>query len=268
MADLRDFYFYSKYLWRAQDFTDLQTYVKDTIKAVSQGAFGAAVLQGLKVTAAGSMTVSVPTGIAVNSTGRLMVIDSTTVKSVASPVGNPARTLIVARPVDTDFSYIAQPTAPANMVPLYKKLVWQIVVIDGTPGASPSYPSAGANDVVLAGLKLNAGHTTISASDFDRSVINLPRKRIRAFSAKTASFSVVVGEEVYDVDATSGAITSTLPPASDAAGETFTVIKIDSSANAVSVSGSETISGQNPITLDSQWDTAKVFSNGASWRLV
>lgn len=72
------------------------------------------------------------------------------------------------------------------------------------------------------------------------------------------------------VDANAGAITITLPTAASVAGFTYTIKKIDSSINAVSVaaSGAETIDGSATQSLPNQYDVLRVFSNGTQWFIV
>jgi hypothetical protein len=89
---------------------------------------------------------------------------------------------------------------------------------------------------------------------------------------KTASYTITVddGTKVIAVDATSAAVTITLL-ASATAGDGFeiTVLKSDSSANAVTVDGnaSETISGSATRVLSGQWESATVRGDATNWLL-
>lgn len=80
--------------------------------------------------------------------------------------------------------------------------------------------------------------------------------------AITASYDALNYDEVIFADATSGAITVTLPKG--ASGQRFSVIKIDSSANAVTVTGAENINGGN-VSLSSQYDKTMVQFTGTEW---
>lgn len=86
-------------------------------------------------------------------------------------------------------------------------------------------------------------------------------------SGKTANFSVTTTDRgvVFLVDATSGAVTMSLPGAS-AAGDGFLVgvKKIDGSANDVVVSrdGSDTIEGATSLTLSDQWAGTLLAGDG------
>lgn len=101
-------------------------------------------------------------------------------------------------------------------------------------------------------------------------------------SSKTASFNVTAptsgsatigdAKKLFLCNATSGAITATLPLAA-AAGDGFTIAvkKTDSSSNAIAfaVSGSDTIDGTSSLSLTRQYDWIVLISDGsASWNIV
>jgi len=68
------------------------------------------------------------------------------------------------------------------------------------------------------------------------------------------------------VDATSGAITLTLPPAADFANIPIHIKKIDG-VNVVTIEGdgSETIDGSLTLILTNQYDAPILISNGTGW---
>jgi hypothetical protein len=80
-----------------------------------------------------------------------------------------------------------------------------------------------------------------------------------AVSSQSASFTAGAAVK-YLCNATSGAITVTLPTASAYTGVEFTIMKTDSSGNAVTISG---VSGTG--TLSSQYAKTTVFSDGSTW---
>lgn len=93
-----------------------------------------------------------------------------------------------------------------------------------------------------------------------------------AVSSKSANYTVLSTDRggIILVDASSGAVTITLLPVADAAsGFSLTVIKTDSSSNAVTVDGnlSETINGQTTLTLGAQYDVAETLTDGTAWYL-
>ncbi len=72
------------------------------------------------------------------------------------------------------------------------------------------------------------------------------------------------------VTATGGAITRTLPAVASSKYHEFTIIKVDSSANAVTIegNGAETINGAANIELSAQYESVKVACDGTSWYIV
>lgn len=88
--------------------------------------------------------------------------------------------------------------------------------------------------------------------------------------AKTADYTVAVtdGDDVIVlVDATAGAVTVNLYTAVGNKARKVTVVKVDSSANAVTVdpSGAQTWNGASTKALASQWDVTAGVSDGANW---
>lgn len=78
-------------------------------------------------------------------------------------------------------------------------------------------------------------------------------------------------EYFYPVDCTSGAVTVTLPLAANYNFKKYCIKKVDSSANAVtvSVSGSDNIDGASSTTLTAQYDSVIVVSNGiTTWHKI
>ena len=71
-------------------------------------------------------------------------------------------------------------------------------------------------------------------------------------------------------DATSGAIVPTLPAAASSTGQILTIKKIDSSGNAVTVTGNgaELIDGANTKVLSAQWASIQIQSSGTAWYIL
>ena len=91
----------------------------------------------------------------------------------------------------------------------------------------------------------------------------------RTFRTLSASGPVGQGDDVVLVDATSGAVTVSLPPAADRFKE-LCIKKIDSSSNAVTVDGdgSETIDDSATLVLASQYDAVRLASDGLEWWIL
>ena len=91
-------------------------------------------------------------------------------------------------------------------------------------------------------------------------------------SIRTVSddYDVLTTDCVVLVDASGGAKTVTLPQASTVTGRIFTVKKIDSSANGVTLDGfsTETIDGSGTKSLATQYKTMTVISTGTLWYIL
>lgn len=82
--------------------------------------------------------------------------------------------------------------------------------------------------------------------------------------------AVYNGVGLIEANATGGAISLTLPDASQAAnkGRRYSIVKVDSSGNTVTVGGFggvQTISGQLSVVLSTQWSVINIVSDGANW---
>lgn len=91
-----------------------------------------------------------------------------------------------------------------------------------------------------------------------------------ATATKTTNYTVAGTDAVIFADATSGNITITLPVASGLAGYKFYIKRIDASANTCTVSRSsaDTIDGQTSFTINQQYTSATVVSNGTAWYIL
>jgi hypothetical protein len=89
-------------------------------------------------------------------------------------------------------------------------------------------------------------------------------------TAKTTTYTATISDSTIQCDATSGAFTVNLPTASGIPGRLYTIKKIDSSANAITVdgNGSETIDGATTKSLAAQWDWITVQSDGTNWKTL
>lgn len=77
-------------------------------------------------------------------------------------------------------------------------------------------------------------------------------------------------ETIILVNATSGATTITLPSASGYANKVYTIKKIDSSENEVTVdgTGNETVDGETTKTIAFQNTAMQLVSNGTNWYII
>lgn len=89
-------------------------------------------------------------------------------------------------------------------------------------------------------------------------------------TTKTATFTAGATEYMIACDASSGAITANLPALSGVLGRFYTIIKTDSTGNAVTLDGniSETINGATTLALAAQWQYVTVWATSGGWLVV
>jgi len=89
-------------------------------------------------------------------------------------------------------------------------------------------------------------------------------------ATKTSGYTITATDTVIFANAASGSVVITLPTAASFAGYRFYVKRIDGSANSCSVarSGSDTIDGQASISLDLQYTSMTIVSDGSAWYII
>lgn len=89
-------------------------------------------------------------------------------------------------------------------------------------------------------------------------------------STTTTPYTLTAANGILLVDATAGAKTVTAATAVGLNGTVFTVVKVDSSSNAVTFDpdGTETISGASTFALSGQYEAITFTSDGANWQIV
>lgn len=146
----------------------------------------------------------------------------------------------------------------------------KVAIYDDASGAAGDlyYRDASGNFVRLATGTANNGKTLRVAS-------GLPAWGDAAggfaTATKTSSYSITATDTVIFADASSGAVAITLPLASGNAGYRFYVKRVDSTyANGCTVvrSGSDTIDGQASLSLDLQYTSVTVVSDGSAWYII
>jgi hypothetical protein len=91
-----------------------------------------------------------------------------------------------------------------------------------------------------------------------------------ATSTKISNYTIAGTDVVVFANAASGNVTITLPTASANGGYRFYIKRIDGSGNtcAIARSGSDTIDGQTSISLDMQYTSLTVISDGSAWYII
>ena len=147
---------------------------------------------------------------------------------------------------------------------------------DGPVGATARRPGADAA-VANVSNKLVIGATTppLIYGDFSTNQVAVngtlsSKGTINAITAKTSAYTALVSDEIITGDATSAAFTITLPTAVGKTGQTYTIKRVNSGANAVTVgtTSSQTIDGAATYALSAQYKYVKVVSDGSHWIIV
>jgi hypothetical protein len=91
-----------------------------------------------------------------------------------------------------------------------------------------------------------------------------------AITRKTANYTLTNADNIVICDASAGAFTISLPSAVGIAGRMYTIKKVDSSPNAVTVAPppGQTIDGAASYVLSAQWKYVTVVSDGSNWFII
>ena len=129
-------------------------------------------------------------------------------------------------------------------------------------------PDAGTFDLNVAPPK-----GSVVAANFEIGVTNaIIINPIVGIATKTSAYTLTVKDRVILVNATSGAVTITLPVPATFTGTIFNIKKIDSSVNTVTVdsaggNGGGLVDGGASITLN-QNDCIQAVSDGTNWYVI
>lgn len=161
--------------------------------------------------------------------------------------------------------------------------------------------NAGNNNLVNVGfssgatLTVNSTHNTVTASQFQGggtlteiggadfniysdidgwtgSVIIGPHSRLNNENVQTVAGVTTLDEwnRTVEANATGGAFTINLPAAATAKFWTYTIKKVDASANVVTIdpAGAETIDGAATLPLSTQYSSVTIQSDGTAWIVI
>ena len=89
-------------------------------------------------------------------------------------------------------------------------------------------------------------------------------------STTTTPYTATSADDVILIDATAGAKTVNLPAAAGASEKVYIIKKTDSSFNAVTIdpNASETIDGSTTTTINTQFESITIQSDGTNWQLL
>lgn len=98
----------------------------------------------------------------------------------------------------------------------------------------------------------------------------MPTHEIRNTTSQSTDYTVKTADRFVMVDATSAAITITLPLVSTCTVYEFSIKKTDSTLNTVTIdgAGSETIDDDLTQLLESQYECLTIVSDGSEWWIV
>lgn len=110
---------------------------------------------------------------------------------------------------------------------------------------------------------------TLSATNTNAGLLK-SNGRLSSYTTKTSTYTALSSDEIITGDATSSAFTITLPTAIDKTGQTYTLKRVNSGSNNVTVgtTSSQTIDGSTTYVLSAQYKYVKVVSDGANWIIV
>lgn len=91
-----------------------------------------------------------------------------------------------------------------------------------------------------------------------------------ALTAKAAAYTATISDSTITADSTSAAFTVTLPTAAGVTGRQYTIKRLNSGANNITVgtTSSQTVDGATTKTLGAQYSALTVQSDGANWIIL
>lgn len=159
----------------------------------------------------------------------------------------------------------------------------QVLIIQNSTGSDLTINSLSGSASAANQFQLSAGSVSITSNScvifqydstaakwYQISYIPPASTSSVSVSTKTTTYSITTSDSVILCDATSAAFTVTLPTASGNTGKTFTIKKIDSSSNIVTIAttSSQTIDGVTTQKLFARYDTSIVQSDGSNWVII
>lgn len=143
-----------------------------------------------------------------------------------------------------------------------------IAAANVTIGSLPN--SALANSTATLGnATITLGSTTSTVGNLTLSSATVNGAAF-AYVAKTAGYTVTATDYTVAANASTGALSITLPTSVGITGKVYVVKKMDSTANVVTVAttSSQTIDGATTRALSLQYDAIMVQADGANWIVI
>jgi hypothetical protein len=135
-------------------------------------------------------------------------------------------------------------------------------------GTISNSTAIGYNATVSASNTIQLGNTSIT--NVNTSGTFKSNGLISNIVSKTSAYSALTSDEIVIVDAITSAFTITLPTAVGVTGQIYTIKRINSGGNAVTVGTTslQTIDGATTYALSAQYKYLKVASDGANWIII
>lgn len=278
----------------------LPTGAANLVVATPNGTSGASSLRALvaadlPLATATTFGAVKPDGTSVTVTAGVLSAAGT----AGSIVANPAVTQTINQPSGTGTSFNVQYNGTTAFsvgggatVSLGANLAsWTTSIVGGVVSIGSTAFSGAAVNVVSRSVNLQAtglfqtatvqssggGNVQLSASTVSgvQGSVVLTSSVTLPIARKTAAYTATYNDRTIQVDATTGPLTITLPAAQTGVavagtGVVFTIKKVDSSVNAVTVVGqaSTTLDGAASIILATQNAKTTVQSDGTNWFVV
>jgi hypothetical protein len=136
--------------------------------------------------------------------------------------------------------------------------------LSAIPNASLANSTAtlGNATITLGSTTSTVGNLTLSSATVNGAAF--------AYVAKTAGYTVTATDYTVAANASTGALSITLPTSVGITGKVYVVKKMDSTANVVTVAttSSQTIDGATTRALSLQYDAIMVQADGANWIVI
>lgn len=263
---IKNLNFVFDYLVNEGDMSNFQDWLRAEYRGAFIGGFSTACLSGLKLKQSSGLNFSVTSGVAVNEDGRMLYLEQDDSVAIGSPGGNPARTLVVLRPLDIPGDPTPEPLDPGTNFDLTTQLACELVVINGIPAATPVYPTPEEGDVILAGFLVPAGASSLNTSNEELYVRQTPRRLSRAIRQVASTDSTYTLTEFDEIVEVANAQLNLPADPTLVARKRWVLINKRTAGNAVLVNGNgSNVSGQASLTMDDRWSTLEIYSNGVEY---
>jgi hypothetical protein len=232
--------------------------------AVTAGSYGNA-------TTVGSFTVDAQGRITAASNVTITVTGGGSVTNVATGTG------LTGGPITTTGTIsLANTAVTAGSYGDGQTVASFTVDAQGRLTAASNVTITNLPNTALANSTATLGNATITLGGSTSSVGNLTVTNVTitgarfAYASKTANATAATTEYTLAANASTGALSMTLPTAAGIQGKVYVIKKVDSTANVVTVAttSSQTIDGATTRALSLQYDAITVQSDGANWIVI